>query len=64
MGLKQDLPQITKSNLVCAESMPGENEMFKESIADLQPKVLGHLVEVVFEKMRLVGEAGLLLKIE
>jgi hypothetical protein len=64
MGLKQDRPKITKSNIVCAEPMPGENEMLKEFVADLQPKVLGHLVEVVFDKMKLAGEAGSLLKIE
>ena len=26
MGLKQDRPKITKSNIVCAEPMPGEKE--------------------------------------
>ncbi len=41
MGLKQDRPKITKSNIVCAEPMPGENEMLKEFVAELQPKVLG-----------------------
>ncbi len=64
MGLKQDRPRITKSNIVCAEAMPGENEMLTEFVAQLQPKLLGHLVEVVFHKMRLAGEAGSLLKIE
>jgi hypothetical protein len=64
MGLKQDRPKITKSNIVCAEPMPGESEMLKEFVSDLQPKVLGHLVEIVFEKMKLAGEAGSLLKIE
>jgi hypothetical protein len=64
VGLKQDRPKITKSNFVCAEPMPGESEMLKEFVADLQPKVLGHLVEVVFDKMKLAGEAGSLLKIE
>ena len=33
-------------------------------MAELQPKVLGHLVEIVFDKMKLAGEAGSLLKIE
>lgn len=64
MGLKQDRPKITKSNIVCAEPMPGEDEMLKEFVAELQPKLLGHLVEVVFDKMKLAGEAGSLLKIE
>jgi hypothetical protein len=64
MGLKQDRPKITKSNIVCAEPMPGENDMLKEFIAQLQPRLLGHLVEVVFDEMKLAGEAGSLLKIE
>lgn len=64
IGLKQDRPTITKSNIVFAEPMPGENEMLKEFVSQLQPKLLGHLVEVVFDKMKLAGEAGSLLKIE
>lgn len=64
LGLKQERSKITKSNFVCAEPMPGESEMLKEFVADLQPKVLGHLVEVVFDKMKLAGEAGSLLKVE
>jgi hypothetical protein len=64
MGLKKDRPRITRSNIVCAEPMPGEKQMLKEFVAELQPKVLGQLVEVVFDKMRLAGEAGSLLKIE
>jgi len=64
MNLKQDRPKITRSNLVCAESMPGEKDMLQEFIADLYPKVLGQLVEIVFDKMKLAGEAGSLLKIE
>jgi len=57
-------PKITRSNIVCAEPMPGEADLLKEFTATLQPKVLGQLVEVVFEKMKLAGEAGSLLKIE
>jgi hypothetical protein len=64
MGLTKDRPKITRSNMVCAEPMPGEKEMLKEFTAELQPKLLGHLVEVVFDKMKLAGEAGSLLKIE
>jgi hypothetical protein len=64
MGLKQDRPKITRSNIVCAEPMPGEKEILKEFVAQLQPKILGHLVEIVFEKMKLAGEAGSLLTIE
>jgi len=57
-------PQISISNLVTAEPMPGDESMRKEFIDSLQPRVLGQLVEVVFEKMELAGEAGSLLKIE
>ncbi len=64
MGLKKDRPQITRSNLVCAEPMPGEEQMLKEFVGQLEPKLLGQLVEVVFDKMKLAGEAGSLLKIE
>jgi hypothetical protein len=64
MGLKRDRPKITRSNFVCAEPMPGEEQMLKEFVGQLEPKLLGQIVEVVFEKMKLVGEAGSLLKIE
>ena len=57
-------PTITKSNIVCAEPMPGDAEMLAEFADGLQPKVLGELVKVIFEKMKLAGEAGSLLKIE
>jgi hypothetical protein len=64
MGLKKDRPQITRSNFVCAEPMPGERHMLKEFVSQIEPKLLGQLVEVVFDKMELAGEAGSLLKIE
>jgi len=65
MGLKNgERPKITRSNIVCAEPMPGEMDLLKEFTATLQPKVLGQLVETVFERMKLAGEAGSLLKIE
>ena len=64
IGLKKERPKITRSNIVCAEPMPGETDMLKEFVGELQPRVLGQLVEVVFDKMKLAGEAGSLLKIE
>jgi hypothetical protein len=64
MGLRKDRPKISRSNFVCAEPMPGEEKMLKEFIGQLEPKLLGQLVEVVFDKMTLAGEAGSLLKIE
>ena len=59
-----DRPQIQRSNIVCAEPMPGEADMLEEFTEQLQPKVLGQLVKIIFEKMKLAGEAGSLLKIE
>jgi hypothetical protein len=64
MGLKQDRPTITRSNIVCAEPMPGEQKLLQEFVSQLEPKLLGQLVEVVFDKMELAREAGSLLKIE
>lgn len=57
-------PRITRSNIVCAEPMPGERELLEEFIASLQPRLLGQLVRIVFDKMALAGEAGSLLRIE
>ena len=64
MGLKKDRIKIIRSNFVCAEPMPGEEGMLKEFMGQLEPKLLGQLVGVIFDKMKLAGEAGSLLKIE
>jgi len=64
IGLKNDRPKITRSNFVCAEPMPGEEQLLKEFVGQLEPTFLGQVVEVVFDKMKLAGEAGSLLKIE
>jgi Eco57I restriction-modification methylase len=58
-----DRPKITRSNIVCAEPMPGEQGLLEEFVTGLQPTVLGQLVRAVFARMRLAGEAGSLLKI-
>ena len=55
---------IVKSNIVCAEPMPGEKALLQEFTSNLSPPVLGQLLEVIFDKMQLAGEAGTLLKIE
>ncbi|WP_459935503.1 BREX-1 system adenine-specific DNA-methyltransferase PglX [Desulfonatronum parangueonense] len=60
----QARPRITKSHIVCAEPMPGDETLRHEFIEGLRPRVLGQLVNEVFEKMKLAGEAGSLLKIE
>ncbi|NLX96466.1 MAG: BREX-1 system adenine-specific DNA-methyltransferase PglX, partial [Rhodopirellula sp.] len=65
LGLKaQERPRIARSNIVTAEPMPGEEDMRREFTAGLKPRVLGQIVDEVFEKMKLAGEAGSLLKIE
>jgi type I restriction-modification system DNA methylase subunit len=65
IGLKADgRKRIARSNIVTAEPMPGEEEMRREFVEGLKPRVLGQLVEVVFDKMNIAGEAGSLLKIE
>ncbi len=65
LGLKApERPRIAKSNIVTAEPMPGEEDMRREFTAGLKPRVLGQIVDEVFEKMKLAGEAGSLLKIE
>lgn len=64
-GIKpQQRPVVNKSNIVCAEPMPGEKGLLQEFAGTLSPPVLGQLVEVIFDKMQLAGEAGSLLKIE
>ena len=60
---------IAKSNIVCAEPMPGEagflDEFIKEHLSEsAEGRFLASLVRKVFESMKLAGEAGLLLKIE
>src|SRR5947209_206456 len=57
-------PKITRSNIVCAEPMPGEKDMLQEFTRTLQPAMLGNMVHAIFEKMQLASEAGSLLKIE
>lgn len=65
LGIKgADRPRIARSNLVTAEPMPGEEDMRREFTAGLKPRVLGQIVDEVFKKMKLAGEAGSLLKIE
>jgi hypothetical protein len=90
MGLKQDRPKITKSDIVCAEPMPGEKALLDDFLKTLKQdrlenlikrvmqvpegsrvratesmvESLTELVRLVWDKMRLAGEAGSLLKIE
>jgi hypothetical protein len=65
LGLKAgERPVIKKSNIVCAEPMPGEDDLLAEFCAQLRPPLLGQLVRTIFERMKLAGEAGSLLNIE
>jgi len=66
---QQDRPPIRRSNVVCAEPMPGEKAFLDEFIAEHlsatpEHRLLGQLVRRVFAAMKLAGEAGSLLKIE
>jgi hypothetical protein len=64
-GVKpSERPSVKRSNIVCAEPMPGECELLEEFIETLPPDVPGALVRSVFERMELAGEAGSLLRIE
>lgn len=60
----QQRPVIVKSNIVCAEPMPGDKGLLQEFTSKLNPPLLGQMLEVIFDKMQLAGEAGTLLKIE
>ena len=62
--LNEERQRITRSNIVCAEPMPGERDMLEDFTRTLEPGVLAQLVEGVFDNMALAGEAGSLLKIE
>lgn len=64
IGLKPaERPSIIKSNLVVAEPMPGDKQLLGEFTKNL-PGPIGKLVRVIWDKMQLTGETGLLLKIE
>ncbi len=64
LGLKKsERPTITRANIVCAEPMPGEADMRQEFVQSLDNK-LGQLLDRIFTRMKMAGEAGSLLKIE
>ena len=69
VGVKPaDRPRITRSNLVCAEPMPGEKELLREFVEGAFPAgerpAFVFLLEKIFDYMTLAGEAGSLLRIE
>ncbi|MBE7502028.1 MAG: SAM-dependent methyltransferase [Verrucomicrobiales bacterium] len=63
-----DRPRITRSNLVCAEPMPGEKELLREFVEQQFPAgerpAFAFLLDKIFDRMTLAGEAGSLLRIE
>jgi hypothetical protein len=63
-----DRPRITRSKLVCAEPMPGEKDLLREFIEQQFPTgerpAFAFLLERIFDRMTLAGEAGSLLRIE
>ena len=54
---------IRKSNLVLAEAMPGNNRLLKGLMDELD-KPMQRLLTTIWDKMKFVGEAGLLFKME
>lgn len=56
-------PQITKSNLVLAEAMPGNTELLSELVIPLDAP-MRKLVTSIWVMMKMAGETGLLLRIE
>ncbi len=62
---RTERPQVRKTNVVVAEPMPGDARLLEEFLAGLEAlPFIKQLVRVIFEKMKLAGEAGSLLKIE
>ncbi len=65
LGLKgASRPQITRSNIVTAEPMPGEEDILEEFCSGIRLKTVANIVREIFERMKLAGVAGSLLKIE
>jgi hypothetical protein len=61
-------PTVTRSNIVCAEPMPGEEDLLlrfvERSFPSSERPFFTRLLSEIFKTMRLAGEAGSLLKIE
>lgn len=64
MGLDAaERPLIARSNLVLAEAMPGNKRLLKGLMDELD-KPMQRLLTTIWDKMKFVGEAGLLFKME
>lgn len=65
MGLKvRQRPAVGTIHIVCVEPMPGEYDLLGEFVRDLRPTVLANMLRDVWDRMKLAGEVGSLLKIE
>jgi hypothetical protein len=61
---KATRPQIRKTNIICAEPMPGEHDLLEDFLKEVYPPFLAEVVRVIFDRMKLAGEAGSLLTID
>ena len=57
----KDRPRIARVNLVCAQALPSTPKLRDQLRAELQPPILGQLVDTLFQN---VAEMGLLLRAE
>jgi hypothetical protein len=57
-------PLVRKTNIVVAEPMPGERDLFDEFVASLRIPGLRRLMTGMWEKLRPAGEMGVLLRVE
>ena len=64
MGIQAgDRPLIKRSNLVLAEAMPGNKRLLRGLMEELEAP-MQRLITKIWDKMKFVGEAGLLFKME
>lgn len=61
-------PRVKRSNVACAEPMPGERKLLVDFVdqqfLEEEKGLVQQLLVAIFDKMQLAGEAGSLLKIE
>lgn len=55
---------VRRVNVVCAEPMPGEKDLFREFLATLGSPTLQRIAETVWDELRLADEVGSLLRAE
>lgn len=60
----RDRPIIRRSNLACAEPLPGEPELIRDLTTTIQSRAIASVAADIFDLMRIAGDAGSLLKIE